>query len=113
MNGFTADIFFNNGFNGLNGFFLRSQQDFFNNGFIGLNGFVGCVNKRIERILFSGGALVSSAPTEQEDGLNGFTADIFFNNGFIGLNGFTADIFFNNGFNGLNGFFYAANKIFF
>ena len=35
-----------------------------NNGFIGLNGFVGCVNNRIERILFSGGALVSSAPTE-------------------------------------------------
>ena len=34
-----------------------------------------------------------SAPVEQEDGLIGFTADAFFNNGLSGLNGFTADIF--------------------
>ena len=32
-----------------------------------------------------------------------FTADIFFNNGFIGLNGFLLLGNFNNGFNGLIG----------
>ena len=35
-----------------------------------------------------GGALVSSAPTGQEDGLTEFIAAIFFNNGFNGLIGF-------------------------
>ena len=33
-----------------------------------------------------------------------FTADTFFNNGFIGLNGFLLLGNFNNGFNGLTGF---------
>ena len=47
-----------------------------------------------------GGALVSSAPTEQEDGLTEFIAATFFNNGFNGLTEFIAATFFNNGFNG-------------
>ena len=33
-----------------------------------------------------------------------YTADTFFNNGFIGFNGFLLLGNFNNGFNGLNGF---------
>ncbi len=38
-----------------------------------------------------------------------YTADTFFNNGFIGLNGFLLLGNFNNGFNGLNGFLLLGN----
>jgi hypothetical protein len=46
-------------------------------------GFAACQSKKCTN-------RARSTPAEQEDGLNGFTADAFFNNG---LNGFTADIF--------------------
>ena len=111
--------FFNNGFNGLNGFLLLGN---FNNGFNGLIGLLLLLFLTTDLTDTISRGCTCLKCTNQEvhqpskNGLTGFIAAIFFNNEF---NGFTATTFlttdltdltdycchfFNNGFNGLIGF---------
>ena len=85
MNGFLLLRIFNNGLNGLNGFFRGCTcLKCTNQARIGLNRF-------LQLGIFN-------------NGLNGFLLLEIFNSGLIGLNGFLLLEIFNNGLIGLNGF---------
>ena len=93
LTGFIAAVFFNNGLIGLIGLLLLhflttdltdSCCHFFNNGFNGYY-FQGVHLSQVHQ--------PRSAPTKQEDGLTGFIAAVFFNNGLIGLIGFLLPLF--------------------